>query len=293
MFWRGIRFWLLFATLTAHADQLTVYAISAPQPTVWDSPRSLLASTVLNSIRSTYAPNGHIMIQLEQGNHAWFTSMASARKFQTFATTVREGLGLSSLYHDFEGDLDSAEDSIALLNKASEDRRLATMQIDVPPAVMKEMLSFLDQWIRRGSFRHYRGGQIASAGLGAGCADFVMWFMNRALLARAPLADWMQEKYLPKDLLEDTHPAEIYRRTEWAHGESDGRFFMIPDPELIYRWIVERSPETRELRVHGDQLAKEKVHFSAKLIRETAFDPPYAAESDKAVAETWAKISIR
>ncbi|MCM0605160.1 MAG: hypothetical protein KA715_03650 [Xanthomonadaceae bacterium] len=278
--------------LVSQADELIVYAISAPRPTNWISPRSLLTSTILNSVKSSYAPNGHILIELRHGQHSWMTSMTSARKLQTFSTTIRKGLGLSSLYYDFDGDLDSAEDSLNFLNRASEDGRLASIQIPVSDTVMEEMLIFLDLWIRAGSFRHYRGGQIASSGLGAGCADFVMWFMNRALNAQVPILDWMRELYLPKDLLEHTSPLKIYRRKEWAVDEQDGHFFMIPDPELIFRWIEKHSPISYELQLSQNDLANEKTHFSAKLIHEVEFQSPYPTESENTVKEIWNKILI-
>lgn len=277
----------------AHADRLTVYAIAAPQPTRWESPRALLSSTVVNSVSSGYAPNGHVMIRLEQGSRAWLTSMATAKKGQAFSVTVRRGLGLSSLYHDFDGKLDSAEDSRELMNRAARDGRLASLQVEVDPAVMKEMVSFLDQWIRRGSFRHYRGGQIASAGVGAGCADFVMWFMNRAFHHRAPLTIWMRDLFLPKDLLEHTSPVEIFRRTEWAKGMEDGRPFMIPDPELLFNWIVERSPAAREIRLERDALDREPKHALADLLRFTNFEPSFEPESDESVAAVWKSITLR
>jgi hypothetical protein len=277
----------------ARADRLVVYAIAAPQPTHWESPRALLSSTILNSVRSLYAPSGHVMIRLEQGQHLWLTSMASARKGQTFTVTVREGLGLSSLYHDFPGKLDSAHDSLSILDRAQKDGRLASLSVEVQPEVMVEMLQFLDQWIRRGSFRHYRGGQIASAGIGAGCADFVMWFMNRAFHHRAPLVGWMRDLFLPKDLLENTSPLAIYRRTAWAKGLEDGRAFMIPDPELLYRWIRERNPIGHEITLAASALDREPTHPLADLLRVTPLEPMSETVSEAEAAAIWKSMTIR
>lgn len=288
-------FWIAFVAFanSALADRITVYAISAPSPTLWDSPHALLKSTIQNSVKSTYMPNGHVMILLEQGDQAWLTSMASAKKFQTFSTTVRRGLGLSSLYHDFDGTLDSAEDSVRILNNATQDERVAEIEIKVDPKLMSQMLKFMDQWIRQGSFRHYRGGQIASPGLGAGCSDFVMWFMNRALNARAPLKAWMREMYLPKDLLEGTSPVSIYRRYEWAKSAEDGKHFMIPDPELIYQWVVGMSPTEKKVTLTAEQILPEQVHYSGAQILDTPFASPYPAETDEIVQGMWNNITVR
>jgi hypothetical protein len=282
----------------AHADLLRVHAISPPRSTDWSSPRSLLQSTIRNSVRSTYSPSGHILIHLETPAGQIMTSMASARRTQTFSVTVIKQLGLSSLYYDFEGTLDSAQKSQDLIRRARRDHRLATLEIEIDSGQSAQMVEFLKAWIRSGAFQHYRGGQIASQLQGAGCADFVIWFLNVATRGRAPLKNWMRELHLPLDLLSETRPDEILKRQVWANP-GEGRFFMIPDPELIVNWIRNANSSQNQLgegdlKIRSNELDRffpaAESHFSASLIQTTSPEPIGPRIDEPQFQKVWSTV---
>lgn len=281
------------------AARLQVFVLAPPIEINWSSPKSLLETTVESSTKSSFAVDGHIAVAIE-GVSRVLTSMASSNPLQTSAKTLMSGLGLSALFYDFSGQLDTSSKTRDLIEKARASGRLAEIDIPVEDSQVDQMMQFLQDWIRHGSFRHYQGGHIASQGVGAGCADFVMYFMNKALKGRAPLKAWMREVYLPYALtpgkgpnpVKKVSPVKILNEgSAWASSSRDGYFFMIPDPELIYRWVLAKSPTTALVNLSAQDIRDSEIHFSAELIADTPFQSPYALEPESVIQQQWNKIA--
>ena len=96
-------------------NELKVHIITPEFRINWKSPRSLALTSGLNSIKDDYAPIGHFAVELncatpnKYGAKHVLTGMERMSKKESQRITLKKKLGLGSLFYDFAGNLQSAE----------------------------------------------------------------------------------------------------------------------------------------------------------------------------------------
>ncbi len=295
-----------FLNLAHATSELKVHVISPPAPLDWSSPQTLLKTTLANSTKSTLEISGHMIIEISTDEPNPYhvthliTAMGSKHPWTVTGTELSQGLGLSALYALYPGKLNSATESLRQLKTAKKEGRLATLQVRLSSSDLQNSLDFLNRWIQHGSFRHYGGGHLVGNGYGAGCADFAVYFLNIALHGKAPLTEWMREVYLPYDLLKYDRPDgtvspvsvfKILHSTEpWGNSSHTGKYFTIPDPELVFGWIKKRSPATESLFLESSEIDPVEISPSADAVSAAKFEANDPPEAPARIEKVWASI---
>jgi hypothetical protein len=295
--------------------EFVLHVIPPPMRLGWDNPRSLLATTFLNHLRADLAPIGHFFIEfhlpssLNESIHPRLAEMlvggrrvisGMSRKKMTMIESLRtvqgQKLGLGSFYYDFKGKLDSVAEALHEIEWAKKRNRYACIRVRISESRAFEMLDFLREWIERGSFRHYSGGLRVDCGEGAGCAEFGMHFLAMALGVHAVSPDWMRSVRVPHSLIGGgfaDHDAKVglvdllKTGDRWAYGSEPHHVYSIPDPELVFDWIKDRS-KTLDLR-----LIPGEIGWSTSAFVRKDFTVNYPRESMGAIQEQWARVVDR
>jgi hypothetical protein len=295
--------------------EFVLHVVSTPMPLNWETPRGLLISTFLNHLRGDLAPIGHFFIEFPLPDEALATlhpkvaSLISggrrvmtgmSRKKMTVMESIRvvqgNHLGLGSFYYDFKGKLDSVDESLHEIEWAKKRGRYASIRVGINAEKASEMLDFLKDWIERGSFRHYSGGLKVDCGEGAGCAEFGMHFLAMALGVHAVNPDWMRSVRVPHSLIGGGFAGHDHKvgmidlfkdGDRWAYGSEPHHVYSIPDPDLVFDWIRERSAD-RDLRLISGEIGWSTSEFVRK-----EFTVNYPFESQGSVQEQWARIVDR
>jgi hypothetical protein len=295
--------------------EFVLHVISTPMRLNWETPRGLLISTFLNHLRGDKAPIGHFFIEFPLVNDAVsslhpriatllkdgrriITGMSRKKMTVLESLRVVQGnrLGLGSFYYDFKGKLDSVEESLTEIEWAKKRGRYAAIRVSITPEKCFEMLDFLREWIERGSFRHYSGGLRVDCGEGAGCAEFGMHFLAMALGVHAVNPDWMRSVRVPHSLIGGGFAGHDNRvgmldlfkdGDRWAYGSEPHHVYSIPDPDLVFDWIRERSVEQNIRLISGE------IGWSTSEFVRKDFSVDYSHESQGSVQEQWARVVDR
>ena len=293
--------------------EFVLHVIPPPMKLNWSTPRSLFLATFLNHSRFDKAPIGHLFVEFSlpalarslvsskvsttlQGKQRLITGMSRQKMsmFESLRLVHGKRLGLGTFYYDLKGKLDSMKDAQTEIAWAKARGRHASIRVSVNEDVLGSMMSFMNQWIERGSFLHYSGGLRVDLGEGAGCAEFGMHFLSMALGLRATHPDWMRSVRVPSDLIgggfaKHSRPVSLWKLLHggdrWAFQNEDHRVYSIPDPELIFEWIKARDTSL------DVTLSSKEISWSGGSFLQPEFDVKYPRESVGSVQEQWGKIS--
>jgi hypothetical protein len=282
---------------------LQVYVIDPPHPINWSSPKTLFKSTLRNGLEGDYAPNGHLAIHLKTrkpnayGVTEILTGMGRTNKMKSLWDTLYKQYGLSALTVEFAGDLDSAKSTRHEIKKATRDKRLSIINMQLTDESADQLMQFLDQWIRFGSYRHYGGNKSVPKGEGSGCADFAVHFIRLAMGGQLPSDRWERTVYLPWALLQEApgrakqkvSPMDLLtEEAPWAESERDGLKFSIPDPEKITHWVKALSPHAKSVDIYPEEDRMLEMAYGVP----ERFQAPYPRETELTIREKWSSIRV-
>lgn len=235
---------------------LEIFIVNPPNPIKWSTPGKLLKSSLKNAISKDYAPNGHFIVYLKSDTPNRFgvknilTGVSRANSRESIRITREEKLGLSALFHTFEGALDYSRSDVAELARAKQENRLSSLVFPLTSEKAKTLMGFLDNYITYGSFKRYGGNKNTATGEGSGCADFAYQFIKLATDGRIPDSEWKTSVYVPKKLMKFVSGREdksitfakiLLNGGSWASSSDDGVLFTTPDPEKMSAWILKHS----------------------------------------------------
>lgn len=238
---------LLFPILS-YSNELKIHIIEPWVAIDWTSPSSLGITSGLDSIRDDYAPIGHFAVEIncKDSNIHLLTGMEREDKKASQEFTLKEQLGLGSLFYPFEGALQTRSSTKRELLLAKNDNRLETLTIPTSATRCNQMVTFVKKWINHGSYKIYGGAKNTAQGEGAGCADFAMELFKIATQIQVP-STWKAQIKIPTYLIGDgkdkkVNFIEILSRFSWADESEHYRDFEIVDTSYVTRWIFNHTP---------------------------------------------------
>lgn len=311
----------LWANSYSNKNELIVHIITPKHRTNWESPRLLGLSTGLNSIGDDYAPIGHFAIELKcdtpnkYGTKHILTGMERLNKKESSKITLQKKLGLGSLFYNFVGNLQSAEQSREEIEMARKDKRLTTVSIPTSSSRCQMAMTFLDNWIEAGAYTVYGGNKDVLAGEGSGCADFALEFF-RIATSVVPRKDIMVRIKVPNRLIGDGLKKEvpftkILAANRWAEDLSDAREYATPDTNKVidflhkdtmaieknYVYVLHLGLEIDDVLVTAGRLQEmnEKIELKASELAPyeiTQYDFKYKYPQRESSLESWSKIIV-
>lgn len=238
---------LLFPILS-YSNELKIHIIEPWVAIDWTTPSSLGITSGLDSIRDDYAPIGHFAVEIncKDSNIHLLTGMERQDKRASQKFTIKQKLGLGSLYYPFPGALQTSVSTKKELILARKDNRLETLIIPTSSSRCHMMVEFIKQWIAHGSYNVYGGAKNTAQGEGAGCADFAMELFKIATQIQVP-ATWSAKIKIPSYLIgngqdKKVNFIEILTRFSWANENEYYRDFEIADTSYVTRWIFNHTP---------------------------------------------------
>lgn len=287
----------------------------------WNRPNTLAATAGINSLLKDYAPIGHfaVEVQCEQANEFGvnhiLTGMERLSKRESEKITMRERLGLGSLFYNFRGDIQGSLSTLDELHKAKKQRRLTTVSIPVSAERCQKMLEFTKQWIISGSYTVYGGAKDVEYGEGAGCADFALEYFKIATDIE-PTKELFAEVRVPKSLIGDgegkrVHFIKTLVAFRWARENEPHEVYRTPDTNKVLEYILgnSKTKETHYLYLRhldptediGIWSTDLPIVFKEKLVDLAEQMPPYKQENFEFKYEyetfeeeesVWQRISI-
>ncbi len=302
-------------------NELKVHVITPKFRINWKSPRTLALTSGLNSIGNDYAPIGHFAVELncetpnEYGVKNILTGMERMSKKESHKITLKKKLGLGSVFYNFAGNLQSAEQTSKEIELARQNKKLTTVIIPTSASRCQMGMKFLETWIESGSYNVYGGNKDVPAGEGSGCADFALEFFKIATSIE-PRDDIMVRVKIPKNLIGDGDQKrvsflKILATGQWADDLRDATMYVTPDTNKVIDFLHQDTLVVKDeyiyvmhlgLDVNFKLLPKDKMNSLRDQIQERAESLlPYAIQDynfkfsypkRETVQESWSKITV-
>lgn len=229
------------------ADELKIHVIEPWVDIDWTSPSTLGITSGLDSIWEDYAPIGHFAVEINcNGSKTHLlTGMERENKRESQEFTIKQKLGLGSLFYPFKGELQTSSSTKKELFQAKKDNRLETLVIPTSSTRCEMMVDFIKKWISHASYRIYGGAKNTAQGEGGGCADFAMELFKIATQIQVP-ATWKAQIQIPTYLIGDGRDKKvsflnILTRFSWADNKEESKEFEIADTSYVTRWMFNHT----------------------------------------------------
>lgn len=239
---------LLFLNLSViSAQELTLYIIPSPLDRNWNSPRSLVMTTIANwIIPHTYKKHamGHVFVELSNENERIITGSVLA-KDSTFTKRVYQGYGMGLLYEVVGGRLETTEELSKEIEARVESGKIAFIRILVSEKIYKRLKMYLEEYKRRGYDKLYNGSNQPRQGKGAGCSAFAISFLDVSdLLSPEWESEWTKTIRVPYKLIggpfsgNKVNIFKVIRSRKWASQHEAHIQTKLYEPNFIYNWII-------------------------------------------------------
>jgi hypothetical protein len=256
----------------ASADTLTLYLYPSTRRIDWESPtrlaRSTLKSTRAGLTHEAAMDLGHVAVSVQCGEAQRWGGMSRRDKGESMKLVLRQGAGLGTLLHNFQGKLDT-QAQIEDWNATHAERgTLRIVDFTLSPEQCSTLIVHMDEYIAAGQQHNYGLANSPFNGDGAGCSAFAASFVEVAgLLDDTRREAWSTTAYIPADLI-GRHHRTIYatdsepmatpdhnlprvgfasiavRRRDWANPtdtSATSLFFFSPD--FMYDWADDKRSQ--------------------------------------------------
>lgn len=231
-------------------DQLTVYAIPAPRPIKWGTPRRLALRALGNMIafehRDYPHPIGHVFVHLRSSSTGrdLMTGMTSRSPTEDRDLILKDDYGLGVLGADMMGRLEETEELQEEIQVRARSGLIARMRFLISPEASARLIQFLDQYAAQGDDDHYGGANRPRYAEGGGCSAFGIAFMQLAGLMQPDFESWRVDFRVPKRLyggplngVRAPMSRVIWEGRRWANEDEPHVASMFWDPTRMYQWI--------------------------------------------------------
>lgn len=256
----------------AQADQLILYVYSSPRPIHWETPRSLLMSTVENellSIGSKYAHSiGHVNVELQCGETAEgpaiqeYAGMTSAKGYNPLSLILK-GYAMGVLFQNFPGTLETQERVTREIRHGERSGRMNFVKFLIAPKTCHRLHAYLTEYKERGYSKNYGLPNRPRYGEGAGCSAFGVSFVDIAgILSDDLVQAWSLNLNISEKLIGGPLTGQkvalrkiLFDRAGWSTpitteagsrmvADTGAKELFFWDPDTMYQWVKKSWKET-------------------------------------------------
>ncbi len=239
---------LLFFAFAVNGQTLTLYSLPPQHQYRWNSPHSLLVSTIRNYYsKSKKHPRrilGHMVIELKKDSSVYLTGMASDEMTDLKSSILKDKIGLGVLFKVIKGHLEERTLVQNELKLRTEYSSVAFIRFNISDSAYNYLLAYIDSFKVKGYDKLYNGLNIPRAGKGCGCTAFGISLLE-LINALAPeyRDNWAVQVRVPQKLIGESKPQKkvslrrIFFTFKWAKEKQPNRQLTLYEPYLIYKWI--------------------------------------------------------
>lgn len=264
--WLMLTLLLLFpATMLAQepVHEVRIYSIATMHPIRWDNP-SILYKTAKQCFYKTATLKdnyllGHMIVCLKSPllPQQRYVAMTASNKKRQVELILKDRIGLAILGATLEGELESEEHILHMLQVYNQRRKVAFLSFMVSESAMVRILDFVGQYSRKtpgeAQPSRYYGGYYwpLYENEGAGCSAFALGLLAAASLLPAESGEWLKDVNVPMTLIGGEYRANkripfgrIRRSKTWYVGEGQSNVDFVNvqtyDPTALFEWILKR-----------------------------------------------------
>lgn len=271
--------WLLAVFLgisAAQGAEISLYAINSPVPLNWETPRSLLMTTIRSSVNPTRQGKsnhtiGHAFIGIKcDGEAEVLSGMTSGKGFTSRNNLFNEKHGISVILQDNPGrfeDHERVRKSLDLFLGLGD--RTSVMKLVISNEQCLKAKAWYQEYAARSEFIYGGVAKRPLNGEGAGCTAYVMSFFEYADLNYQFFNSLFEQTiHIPKELLGGDYgehevplSAIMNNRQSMSQKADNTLEVKLYDPNTMYNWIVKtwKSKEVPGYEVRSSVLNKSKL----------------------------------
>lgn len=238
---------LLFADI-AFAQTLTLYTYPPAHPYRWENPHRLLVSTLNNYYFGTRRKDGrligHMIIELKKDSSVLYTAMSLEGMTNFRESLLHRKLGLGVLFKMEDGIMESQSELQAELAYRTQHSKAAFISFAISDSAYQYLRLYIDSFRIKGYDKLYNGANQPRSGGGSGCTAFGISFLELINALQPEFADqWAVKVAVPEKLIGDTATGKkvsvwrIFFTNKWAGKNKPARWYVVYEPNYIYRWI--------------------------------------------------------
>lgn len=250
--------WLLCSFLalsSAYGAEMTLYAINSPVTLNWETPRSLLLSTVRSSVNPSRQGHsnhtiGHAYLGFKcEGEEEVLSGMTSGKGFSSRNNLFNEKHGLSVILQDNPGHFQLTEEvkkDVEFFSRIS--NRMMVMKMDITEEQCQKMKSWHEEFKNRPVHIYGGIGRRPLTGEGSGCTAYTMSYLEAAQVDYDFFNNLFEQTiFIPNELLggdfgDRIVPLKaIMGNTKKLGVKADDTLEVkLYDPNRMYSWILAR-----------------------------------------------------
>lgn len=240
--------------------ELTIFVIPAFRPIDWESPESLLRTTVKSYVESSFNrklhPLGHTFIELtdHKGVVLVRTSIVSKNPSEQRKLILKDKIGLAMLGATVPGKMDNMDSLEKEISRFAARKSISFIKYKILPSAAERVIEYAYQFALKDSLGASPSNRYGGAywplykGEGAGCAAFGMAALQLTGV-NIDNPEWYVRVKVPYNLIGGEYNnmlkirfQEILKRKSWYEGPGEENIdyytHFIYDPSKIYTWIV-------------------------------------------------------
>lgn len=239
---------LLLSSFISTGQTLTLYSFPSSHPYKWNSPHSLLVSTLHNYYSKTqYQPRrilGHMVIELRKDTNVFLTGMSSDEMAGMKNLLFKEKVGLGILFKLSKGHLEETQKVKTELRMRTKLSKAAFISFKISDSAYNYLLAYIDSFKLKGYDSLYNGLNLPREGKGGGCTAFGISFLELINALLPEYKDkWAVHINVPERLIGNEQArkkvsiTKVFFSFRWAAKDEPCRKLLLYDPGLIYNWV--------------------------------------------------------
>lgn len=274
---------LLLGLSKVYAAEVTLYAINSPHPLNWESPRSLLISTLRSSINPTRQGRsnhtiGHAYLGLKcDGETEVISGMTSGKGFSSRTNLFKNGHGLSIILQDNPGHFQDTVESRKDIEFFAGLNRMSIIKLIVSNDQCLKAREWYTEFAARENPIYGGVARRPLTGEGAGCTAYVMSFLEYADLNYAFFNKIFEQTiYIPNEVLGgDYGPNKVSigdisgNRKKLSVMSENSLEVKLYDPNRMYFWILAKWNEVKNnsaVEVLPEYKASTEMYKKSKVL---------------------------
>lgn len=243
----------LLLSVTATAQELTLYVLPAPKPINWHSPRSLVFSYINNAIvANKYGKGqkhaiGHVMVELKYNERYALVGTTATSNRYMMHKVMHRGWGLGILFATINGKLEEADINQPQLQERTASGEMAYVRYKINAIMFERLWTYLQEYKARGYDKYYNGENNPRAGKGAGCTAFGHSFLEvGGLQYLLNDSNWkvnvrVQDGLIGRPIADRRVSIfKLMMRGRWAKEKHRHRHLQYYEPTLMYNDILSK-----------------------------------------------------